>query len=313
MSTISQPQGAATRPANPYKQPAFIAAIVVLALAAVGLNGAVSKMQLHFKKQAVPLARDLSKIPVHMGPWLQISRDEPLDHDIQEVLGTDQYIFRDYLNIADHNGDGMLELIKALHADDPDTSVVNALASDYVTRSPIARVGMLINQLKDKTATQRKEALARVQHIYPDAVINMAVTYYTGLVDTVAHIPDRCYIADGFEPTEYEIPTWTLANGRQLQVRFINFQDSNGAARIDRSVAYFFNVNGGYTSDPLGVRRSLQNLFEKYGYYAKVELMTLDPDHQRSANTMTAFLSSALAPVETCFPDWSMYESSAAK
>ena len=140
--------------------------------------------------------------------------------------------------------------------------------------------------------------------MYPDAVINMAVTYYTGMVDTVAHIPDRCYIADGFQPTDYDFPTWDLGNGRDLQVRFINFQDQNGLARVDRSVAYFFHVNGRYESNPLGVRRSLQNLLEKYGYYSKVELMTLDPDHERSAHTMSGFLSSALPEVEKSYPDW---------
>jgi hypothetical protein len=87
-------------------------------------------------------------------------------------------------------------------------------------------------------------------------------------------------------------------------VRFINFEDQSGAERISRSVAYFFHVNGGYESDSLAVRRRLQNLFEKYGYYAKVELMTLDPDHDRSARTMTSFLGAALGEVESSFPNW---------
>ncbi len=41
------------------------------------------------------------------------------------------------------------------------------------------------------------------------AVINIGVTYYTGMVDTVARIPERCYIADGFEPTSYKVVTWS--------------------------------------------------------------------------------------------------------
>ena len=44
--------------------------------------------------------------------------------------------------------------------------------------------------------------MLRVQQMCPQAVINVGLTYYTGMVDTVSHIPDRCYIADGFEPSE---------------------------------------------------------------------------------------------------------------
>ena len=33
-----------------------------------------------------------------MGPWVQVSIDQPLDPDIEHTLGTDQYIFRDYVD-----------------------------------------------------------------------------------------------------------------------------------------------------------------------------------------------------------------------
>jgi hypothetical protein len=138
-------------------------------------------------------------------------------------------------------------------------------------------------------------------------VVNVAVTYYTGLVDTVAHIPDRCYIADGYQPSRYEQPTWlieTESGTRPLQVRLINFEVQTGFSKVTRSVSYFFHVNGRYESDPLGVRRSLQNLFERYGYYAKVELMTLLPNPDESARVMTDFLSVALPEIEKSWPDW---------
>jgi len=116
---------------------------------------------------------------------------------------------------------------------------------------------------------------------------------------------ERCYIADGFEPVSTpETPKWALSNSRQVTVRFIHFEDQSGAARISRNVAYFFQVNGLYEDNPEGVRFILENLLAKYGYYAKVEMMTLDPDSQRSASTMTAFLGNALPELEKTFPDW---------
>ena len=33
---------------------------------------------------------------------------------------------------------------------------------------------------------------------FPQAVVRLSATYYTGMVDTVSHVPDRCVTADGF-------------------------------------------------------------------------------------------------------------------
>ena len=300
---------------NPYMQPAFLAAVIVLAASAAALNFLV------FNR-------------------FQVSLDKPLDPDLQEVLGTDKYIYRDYLSLTAQNGDCAARFIALLHSTDEPAQLATALAAylpadkmnallataktespaeqrstyldalhtEYMNRSDADRVAMLQADIANKSAETRAIALATVQEQFPEAAINMGITYYTGLVDTVAHVPDRCYIADGFEPTDYDFPKWTLpATGRQLGVRFINFQDSSGKARVDRSVAYFFHVDGHYASNPLDVRLSLENLFEKYGYYEKVELMTLDPDdanHDRSVRTMTTFLDSALGEVEKSLPDW---------
>jgi hypothetical protein len=145
----------------------------------------------------------------------------------------------------------------------------------------------------------------------------MAVTYYTGLVDTVAHIPDRCYIADGFEPSEYETPSWDMGSGRlgkapgedpKVGVRFINFEDQTAAGRVTRRVAYFFFADGRYVSDPIDVRTILQNLRYKHGFYSKVELMTILKDHDQSAKIMSDFLKVALPEVEKCLPDWNKVE-----
>ncbi len=253
------------------RTPQFAVAAGLLLLSAVGLNASTEFLRLHFKKESVALRQPLESLPVKLGPWVQVSRDQPLAEDMQEVLGTKQYIFRDFVD------------------------------SRKVTAAEIAA-------FTDQDIRVRAELSDRIRQRDATAVMNVSVTYYTGMVDTVAHIPDRCYIADGYVPTDADYPTWNLTGSlpRALQVRFINFSDSLGNQRrkVNKSVAYFFNCNGGYEADPLGVRQRLQNLLEKHGYYCKIELMTLIQDKNLSSATMSDFLSSALPELEKLLPDW---------
>lgn len=266
-------------------QPDFLVAVVVLGIAAVGLNAATQFLQLHFKKQAVPLRMKLTEgFAPEMGNWVLVSKDEPLSPDIEHVLGTDQYINRIYV----------------------DRRVVEPDA---------------IGRLKEMSTSEREVALMQVTKRAPDAVMRLHVAYYTGMVDTVAHIPDRCDIADGFDVSNYQ----TISDGkygvdahgneRAISFHYINFDDQTGQGRLSRNVAYFFHVNGHYESDPLAVRRRLQNLLEPYGYYAKMELMIQSPavldgvGGERSANdhkvaAMQDFIAAAVPSFESCLPDW---------
>ena len=284
------------------RQPAFLVAAGLLLLAAIGLNGAVAELKLHFNQLPCALTRPLADIPPLMGPWFQVSRDEPLNPDLQEVLGTDKYIYRDYINLQAHDGQCAADLLELFY---PKKSTIDRLTlrNQFLTDDLAGRAAMLDEAMTGFSAQDRKEALGRVQYDYPDAAVNLGVTYYTGFVDTVAHVPDRCYIASGFEQVSYDIPTWMI-DSKKLAVRLIQFQGNNGISQLYRNVCYFFHVNGHYESDPYFVRLSLQDLFEKYGYYLKVELMTIDTDHNRSAATMRSFLSSALPEIEKCYPDW---------
>src|SRR2546423_1806952 len=80
------------------RQPTFVAAVVVLLVAAVGLNASVRFMKLHFKKDPVPLQRPLTQVAERVGSWVQVLPDRPIDREMQDVLGTEQYIFREYVN-----------------------------------------------------------------------------------------------------------------------------------------------------------------------------------------------------------------------
>src|SRR5437764_14872682 len=80
-------------------QPSFVVAVVLLATSAITLNAAVRFLRLHFKKLPVPLAVKSFKeaLPPRFGDhWVQISKDQPLDPQVEEVLATPQYVYRDY-------------------------------------------------------------------------------------------------------------------------------------------------------------------------------------------------------------------------
>jgi hypothetical protein len=217
------------------RQPAFVIVAVVLLVAALGLNAAVGTMKLHFKKEPVPLKHELGFIPSRLNTWVQVSQDKALDKEMQDVLGTDKYIFRDYV----------------------DESVVGPGQAE---------------QFRGKNDKERAEMIAKLRAQHPTAVVSLSVTYYTGMVDTVAHVPDRCVTADGYEPKSYETVNWPIGrllppaeklNGKNdIELRYINFEDQTGTSNINRSITYFFHANGKFISSPLGVRRELADLFE---------------------------------------------------
>ena len=254
----------------------FVVAVLVLGLAAVVLNAAVM-FGVSFKKKPVSLSLPLQEIPKQLGVWRQVGVDQPLPSDIEHTLGTEKYVFRVYADTR---------VIRPEWLED-------AEGDDAMKRQ----------------AAEQLIGVARAKA--PEAFINMAVTYYTGLVDTVAHIPDRCYVADGYEPTRSpEVVDWK-AGGRDVRVRYINFEDQTARGLEPKNVAYFFHVNGQFEHDPItGVRLRLQDLREKHGYYAKIEMMNLVKDQAAARAAMADFLSAGLPSIERCMPDWQKVKAS---
>lgn len=274
-----------------FRQPAFLVVVIVMTVGAATMNTVVGFMSLHFKKLPVPLrVKSLRQgVPHKLGAWVMVSMDRPIDPDLEHTLITSEYIFRDYVDS------------RKIAADD-------------------------IEKMKEATEDQRTSMLSELRKEKPAAVIRAAVTYYTGLVDTVAHVPERCFVSDGFEIAASELNRATVGhypNGkpRELEYRFLGFEDQAVVGldmpRVSRNVAYFFHCNGGYTASSLVVRSRLQSLLEPYGYYAKVELMTaatMSPGNEHGiieANNAVAtkeammnFLEAALPEIEKCLPDW---------
>jgi hypothetical protein len=279
----------------------FIAAGILL-VAAVGLNFTVAHLQLYFKKEPVPMrmsfkealpqvietteevsdSREGDKTQTHH--WVQVCRDDNLEPDLLAALATDEFLFCTYI---DADAFGMTP-----------AEVISRFKGPGGTVMPLE---MQRKVLGDEFIGSSKRR--------PEAVIQFALTYYTGKADTVAHIPERCYVGGGFDPVDPSDVRWTLpGSSRPLEVRSITFENQSRADTYRRNVSYFFNVNGHYTQDSLAVRADLQNLFARHGYYAKVEMMSIAVDRARSDADMKLFLAGALPCIEKALPDWAQYE-----
>ena len=274
MSTLLTRNPTSTVPSRPARrgllQPAFIAAAAVLLVAAIGLNGAVEMMRLHFKKLPVPLRQQLVELPTVIGKWVQVSKDKPLDKEMEDNLQTGQYIFRHYVD------------------------------SSVLRMKPEA----LLAEFANKTAEERDQRIAAISRSNPDAVVLLGITHYTDKADTVAHIPERCYTADGYTAREVTDEQW---NKTFRCVSFESRADSISGGRAC-NVAYGFQVNGQWTSSSDEVRRILQDLTCKYAYYAKVELKSDLQDRKAAASVMQRFAAAATPEIDKLLPNWNEYK-----
>ena len=159
---------------------AFAVVASLLILAAVALNVIVKQRKVIFQKQPVDTRLPLSVIKSDLGPWAQVSIDRAQSADMEHELGTKQYVFRSYLDTRTLKPDERAALLKL----------------------PIEE--------RERWADQRFRASAAPGGPTPPQTIRFAVTYYTGGIDTAPHVPDRCFVADGYAPSSYDVVAWPI-------------------------------------------------------------------------------------------------------
>ncbi len=160
------------------------------------------------------------------------------------------------------------------------------------------------------------------------SVLRLHVAYYTGTVDTVPHVPERCVTASGAQPTEVrtdqiELQSPNLAPGEDGRVaattalgrrvwlpsesvplRIITFQHRQQQTAAF-TVSYFFVANHSFVSTAEGVRLQAFNVTDEYAYYCKVEVMPLGiNDAEEAGQVVGEFLSHILPELMWCLPDW---------
>ena len=169
--------------------------------------------------------------------------------------------------------------------------------------------------------------------------VQLHIAYYTGQVDAVPHVPDRCMVAGGFAPLTSEpitIPleidqsSWTedmhesldgipyrvIAGSEQEDIIRMPFGDfelrttefSHPEFDDDRVFAgYFFVANGKVTAYPERIRLLAFDRSSKHAYYCKIQFTIRGKYNfttEEFIKLVSGFTSDMLPSIMKCLPDW---------
>lgn len=269
----------------------------VLVMAILGQTSIIQATGVALNKLPLPLRHGIAlSFPDQTGDWELLHHDPKLPTDIEKELGTDEYFNRFYVNNA---------------------AGVTASSIDVVT-------------LDDEPGGR---LIGWEGFDAPGELAKVHLTYYTGMLDTVPHVPNKCWTVagqrqayDGTHTLELQRddyrpdpdhPGYVLAESTgfnktvrlpsdQIKAKIFTGETEDG----HRTTAlYFFLVNGKAIASNHEVRFGF-NMKDRYSYYCKVELMfpgIVDPEQVE--HHAEELLSDLLPEVMACLPDWTQVQS----
>jgi len=269
---------------------AFVVALGVMGAGAAGFSAAISKYRLHLNKLEIypPKGRQLSQLPAQIPGWERIGPDQIESAEVLEVLGTENYVSRSYIET------------------DPEDP-----------RNPFR--------------------------------IEFHAAYYTGMIDTVPNVPERCFVGGGLQqstgsrslPIPLDTSSWSVDTGVPENPRGQSgtlyttrlhghpYSDAPGTrVRLPRDVTpdrpikmrvsefvlsenrrlyagYFFIANGGTVPNANDVRTLAFDLTSDYAYYLKIQVTSASAGSTEELLERTAsLLDGLLGELMRCTPDW---------
>lgn len=174
----------------------------------------------------------------------------------------------------------------------------------------------------------------------PARRVELHLAYYTGMIDTVPHVPERCIVGGGWTisggttvlPLELKRDLWipsgekdgdtelftvrlgatSRAPGTRVRlprgiedarIRITDFAKPGSNLRLH--AGYFFIANGGVTDSADGVRLLAFDLKDDYAYYLKVQVSSNDVKTAQELAFAAASLVEELLPdIMLTVPDW---------
>jgi hypothetical protein len=222
-----------------------------------------------------------------------------------------------------------------------------------------AKDGRVLSALPTQTASWVREGVDRKENAEVEAtlgttnyvsrfmrrkdgtgMLDFHAAYYTGSIDTVPHVPDRCFVGGGLQlgsvvgdvpvkldqtnwreatdvPAAYVGKAWRyrLDNGSfvmlpkspdTIQLRVMEFLDRDGKPFYS---GYFFIANGGHVSRAEGVRLLAFDLKTRYAFYCKVQFTSLPgTTKEQFVGLAESLLGELIGEISLCLPDWQELE-----
>lgn len=231
--------------------------------------------------------------------------------------------------------------------DPPDNRRVSAIASETASYQRVGQDVVMSSEVVDELGTTnyltRSYALKNAAKDQPNPRMELHLAYYTGMIDTVPHVPERCMTGAGWQivglsrrvPLKLDPSSWQVdqtvsekLRGKVLTAPFdpayskdtsterirlpfepdtIEMQSSEftGPRGMRQVAGYFFIANGGHTALAEGVRAKAFNLTDDYAFYLKVQVTSQQvASPEDLAEHASRLLGELLPEIMRCVPDW---------
>lgn len=267
------------------RRPSYLLSLVIMIICGASMTAGIHYAGIHLRKKEIqaPGNRALISLPTETPTWKQIGTDKLESAEVEETLGTKNYITRTFIR-------------------------------------------------KDRPPGE------------PPMEVQLHAAYYTGGVDTVPHIPERCYVGGGMTPLRTEsVPlkldpsVWSLHPGvenaakrgvyRQrvpnwspdgagssvtlprepgaMKLRVTEFASAANLTGPKLYAGYLFIANGGHVSSAEEVRLLAFDLRSDYAYYLKVQFTSRSVQSpEELAEQASSLMSELLPEIMRCVPDW---------
>ena len=267
------------------RRPSYVLSLAVMVVCGASMTAGIHYAGIHLKKKPIeaPGNRALISIPNDTPSWKQVGTDKLESAEIEETLGTKNYITRTFVR-------------------------------------------------KDRKADE------------PAMELQLHAAYYTGGVDTVPHIPERCYVGGGMValrteivPLKLDANLWSVHPGaanaeksgwfRQrvpnwspdgagtsvtlprdpgsMKLRVTEFQAGANKSAPKLYAGYLFVANGGHVSSAEEVRLLAFDLKSDYAYYLKIQFTSRSVrSPEELADQASSLMGELLPEMMRCVPDW---------
>ncbi|MBL8885835.1 MAG: exosortase/archaeosortase family protein [Phycisphaerales bacterium] len=267
------------------RRPSYLLSLAIMVVCGAGMTAGIHYAGIHLRKKPIeaPGNRALISLPTETPHWKQVGTDKLESAEVEETLGTKNYITRNFIRKDRKPDEQPIEL--QLHA-----------------------------------------------------------AYYTGGVDTVPHIPERCYVGGGMTALRTEVlplkldaslwsphtgasnseksgwfrqrvPNWspdgagssvTLPREPEtMKLRITEFAATNNVKGPKLYAGYLFVANGGHVSSAEEVRLLAFDLKSDYAYYLKVQFTSRTVQSpEELADQASSLMGELLPEIMRCVPDW---------